>query len=77
MVLINEAVKQGHEVTMERIVSIFKPLIRLRLITKVECEGVAVISDAVTLETINLLLVGNSELVGMMSLEPHFLLVCR
>ena len=77
MVLIHEAVKQGHAANMERRVSLFKPFLRRMLITKVECEGVAVVSDAVTLETITLPLVGNAELFGMLPLEPHFSLVCR
>ena len=62
---------------MERRLSLVKPLLRRRLITKVEFEGVAVVSDAVTLETITLLLVGNAELVRMLPLEPHFWIVCR
>ena len=62
---------------MESRVSLSKPLLRRRLITKVECEGVAVASNPVTLETITLLLVGNVELVSMLPLEPHCLLVCR
>ena len=61
---------------MEMRVSLVKPLIRHRLITKVECEGVIVVSDAVTLENTTLLLVGNVELVSMLPLEPHCLLVC-
>ena len=77
MVLIPEAVEQVHAATMERRVSLIKPLLRRRLIKKVECEGLAVVSDAVTLETITLLLVGNVELVIILPLEPHFLLVCR
>ena len=77
MVLIHESVEQGHAETMESILSLFKPLLRRRMVTKIECEGVAVVSDAVTLETINLLLVGNVELFSMLPLEPHCLLVCR
>ena len=62
---------------MERRVSLVNPLFRRRLITKVECEVVAVVRYAVTLETTTLLLVGNAELVGILPLEPHCLLVCR
>ena len=64
---------------MERRVSLVKPLLRLRLITKLECKGVAVVNDAVTLETITLLLVGNAELVIMLTLEPHknMVWICR
>ena len=62
---------------MERRVSLVKPFLRRRLITKLECEGVAVVSDAVTLETITLLLVDNAELVSMLPLEPHCLLLFR
>ena len=56
---------------MERILSLVNPLLRRRMITKVECEGVAIVNDAVALETITLLLVGNAELVGMLPLEPY------
>ena len=77
MVLILEAVEQGHAETMERRVSLVKTLLRRRLITKLLCEGVAVVIDSVTLDTINLLLVGNVELVSMLPLESHCLLVCR
>ena len=77
MVLIHEAVKQGYAAPMERRLSLVKPLLRRRLITNVEFAGVAVVSDAVTLENINLLLVGNVELVRMLTLEPHCLLVYR
>ena len=60
MVLTHESVKQGYVATMYRRVSLVNPLIRHRLITKLECEGVAVVINAVTLETITLLLVGNA-----------------
>ena len=77
MVLIHEASEQGHAATTERRLPLVKLLLRRRLITKVEYEGVAVVSDAVTLETITLLLVGSAELVSMLTLEPHCLLVVR
>ena len=77
MVLIHEAVKQGHAETMERRLSLVKPLLRRRLITNVECEVVSVVSDAFTLETTTLLFVVNVELVSMLTLEPNCLLVCR
>ena len=77
MLLIHESVEQGRAATLDRRVSLFNPLLRCRRITKVECEGVAVVSNAVTLETITLLLVGNADLVSMLTLEPHCLLVCR
>ena len=77
MVLIHEAFEQGHAATMERRVSLVKPFLRRRLIKKLECEGVAVVSDAVTLENITLLLVGNEDIIGMLPLEPHCLLICR
>ena len=76
MVLTYEAVEQYHAATMERRVSLVNPLLRRRLITKLECECVAVFSDAITLETITLLLVGNAELVIILPLEPHCVLVC-
>ena len=62
---------------MERRVSLVNLLIRRRRITKVEYEGVAVVSDAETLENTIILLVGNAELVSMLPLETHCLLVCR
>ena len=77
MVLIHEASEQGHAATMERRLPLVKLLLRRRLITKVEYEGVAVVSDAVTLETNTLLLVGNVEIFSMLPLEPHCLLVYR
>ena len=77
MLLIHEAVKQVHAATMDRRVSLVKTLLSQRLILKVECEGVAVVSDAVTLENITLLLVGNAEIFGMLPLEPHCFLVSR
>ena len=76
MVIIHEAFEQGRAATMERRVSLNKPLLRRRLITKVEFEGLAVVSDAVTLENITLIIVDNAELVRMLSLEPHCFLVC-
>ena len=60
---------------MESILSLVKLLLRHRLITKVEYEGVAVVIDAVTLETTTLLIVGNTELVKVPPPEPHCLLV--
>ena len=77
MLLIHESVEQGRAATLDRRVSLFKSLIKCRRITNVKCEGAAVVSNAVTLETITLLLVGNADLVSMLPLEPHCLLVCR
>ena len=57
-------------------VSIVKPLFKCRMIKKVECEGVAVVSDEVTLETITVLLVVNVDLFGILPLEPNRLLFC-
>ena len=62
---------------MDRRLSLVKPFLSRRIITKVECGGVAVVRDAVTLETITILLVGNVELVSILPLEPHCLLVYR
>ena len=75
VVLLHETIKQSHASRIQRRVTLGKPLFRCWLVTEVKREGVAIVSNVVTLKPITLLLVGYAELVGILTLESHCLLI--
>ena len=77
MILILETIVETHASRVQGRESHVKVLLRRRLISKVECVGVAAITDSIALKSISFLLVSDSSFILMTSLEPDCLLISQ